>query len=86
MVATKDITDNHLRAFVVNIFTIVLLLSMYGVVFGRCYMERNYVPILYDTWEWMSPILAKSTVNGCGLYGSHYATYKSRIIILSGDV
>jgi len=35
MVATKDITDNHLRAFVVNLYTIFLLLSIYGVVLSR---------------------------------------------------
>ena len=35
MVATRDITDIHLRAFVVNLYTIFLLLSIYGVVLSR---------------------------------------------------
>ena len=49
-------------------------------------MERNYVPIVHDTCEWMWPIQAESTINGCGLYGSHYTTYISRLNILSGYV
>ena len=49
-------------------------------------MERNYVPIVHDTCEWMPPVQAKSTIKWCGLYGSHYTTYKSRLNILSGYV